>query len=163
MTIAETQRVDKLRVAGKTPLEVLVLLNRSRALRDIAPVSRTAMYDYCAGNTHQRDRPEKRGRRAVPMRKLKVYDAARKRLQKTVDNEHLVTWEDIAEAGAKDLKRKKLLKRGESGLSAERLRRRLGAELNVSRRRAPTHAALTDDDARRRLRQAERWVKHSAS
>ena len=110
MTIAETQRVDKLRVAGKTPLEVLVLLNRSRALRDIAPVSRTALYDYCAGNTHQRDRPEKRGRRAVPMRKLKVYDAARKRLQKTVDNEHLVTWEDIAEAGAKDLKRKKLLR-----------------------------------------------------
>ena len=77
------------------------------------------MCDHFAGNAYKRDHPEKRGRRAVPLRMLKVYDVARKRLQKTVDNERLVTWEDIAEAAAKDLKRKLLLKRGESGLSAE--------------------------------------------
>ena len=45
MTKAETQRVDKLRVAGKSPLEALALLNRSRALRDIVLVSRIAIYD----------------------------------------------------------------------------------------------------------------------
>ena len=45
MTLAETQRVDKFRLSGKTPLEVLALLNRSRALRDVALVSRTATYD----------------------------------------------------------------------------------------------------------------------
>ena len=57
----------------------------------------------------------------MPLRILKVYIVARKRLQKTVDNERLVTWEDIAEAAAKHSQRKLLLKRGESGLSAERL------------------------------------------
>ena len=58
----------------------------------------------------------------MPLRNLKVCDVGRKGLQKTVDNERLVTWEDIAEAAAKHPKRKLLLKRGESGLSAERLR-----------------------------------------
>ena len=70
MTHVETQRVDKLRVAGKSPLEALALLNRSRALRDIAPISRTAIYDYCAGKTHKRDHPEARGRPAMPLRTL---------------------------------------------------------------------------------------------
>ena len=78
MTLAEAKRVDKLRLGGKTPWEALALLNRSRALRGIAPVSRTAIYEYCAGKTHKRDHPENRGRRAVPLRNLKVYDAVRK-------------------------------------------------------------------------------------
>ena len=46
MTKAETQRVDKLRVAGKSPLEALAILNRSRALRDMALASRIAIYDH---------------------------------------------------------------------------------------------------------------------
>jgi len=91
MTLAETQRVDKLRLSGKTPLEVLALLNRSRALRDVAPVSRTAIYNYCAGKTHKRAHPESRGRRAVPLRNLKVYDAAPEKLQKESGNEHKAT------------------------------------------------------------------------
>ena len=67
MTQAETQRVDKYRFAGKTPLEALALVNRSRALRDIAPVSGTAIYDHWAGITHKNDHPETRGRRAMPL------------------------------------------------------------------------------------------------
>ena len=89
MTLAETQRVDKFRLSGKTPLEALAVLNRSRVLRDLPLVSRTAIYDYCAGKTHKRDHPETRGRRAVPLRNLKVYHAARRKLQKETDNEHV--------------------------------------------------------------------------
>jgi hypothetical protein len=36
MTNVETQVVDKLTLAGSSPLEALALLNRSGALRDIA-------------------------------------------------------------------------------------------------------------------------------
>ena len=44
MTQAEPQRVDKLRASGHSAMNAMSLLNRSCALRGIAPVSRTAMY-----------------------------------------------------------------------------------------------------------------------
>ena len=51
MTKAENGRVDGLRARGKSPMETLALINRSRSIRGIAPVSQTAMYDYFAGST----------------------------------------------------------------------------------------------------------------
>jgi hypothetical protein len=140
LTAAETSRIDTLRLAGKEPLEVLALLNRSRQIRNVAPLSRTSLYDYCSGKTHRRDHPEKRGRKAVGMRSLKVYNDARKELQKSSRNEYLVTWEDIADAGAKALRKKKLLKRNQAGLSPDWLRRRLRSEIGVGRRPAAAEA-----------------------
>ncbi len=44
---------------------------------------------------------------------MAVYDQVRKRLQKESGNEWAVTWEDVAEEGQMELRKRKLLKRSE--------------------------------------------------
>lgn len=94
---------------------------------------------------------------------MAVYDKVRLKLIRDAENEHVVTWEDIGEAGQKELRKKKFLRRSEEGLSAETLRKRMRAELNVGKRPAPQHPVRTQDEEKRRLRQGREWQEHPAS
>ena len=94
---------------------------------------------------------------------MAVYDRVRKRLQKESGNEWAVTWEDVAEEGQMELRKRKLLKRSEDGLAAETLRKRARDELGVGRRPAPQHVTRTDEDEKRRLSQAKVWVKKAST
>lgn len=70
----------------------------------------------------------------------------------------MVTWEDIAEAGQKELRKQKIPKRYETGLAAETLRKRMRSdELGNGKGPAPEHAARTDD-----REHAVDWASHPA-
>ena len=141
---------------GIEPQRILKTVNANRRRQRIEPASSSAAYRFLSGESYTRLGDDARGRPSkIGRKELAVYDAVRKRLQKTAKNEFQVTWEDIATQGQKELRKRKLLKRNEIGLSAESLRKRCRKDLNIGRRPAPRHASRTDDDETRRVRQAK--------
>ena len=129
LTDSELDRIHRYRAQGKTAKDVLLLLNRARASRRTLPISKTPLYDFLAGEAHCRRSKEKRGRKfSIRKSHLAIYNRTRKRLQQEAENEWHMTWEDIAIEGEKELKKNKLLKRNQSGLAAESLRKTMGVE-----------------------------------
>ena len=47
----ELDRIDKLRGKNMEPKTIRATINRARAVRGLAPVSKTALYDYLKGGT----------------------------------------------------------------------------------------------------------------
>ena len=66
----------------------------------------------------------KRRKSSVRKSHLAIYNRTRKGLQQEAGNEFRATWEDIATEGEKELKKNELLKRSQSGLAAETLRKK---------------------------------------
>ncbi len=160
----ELDRIDKLRGQGREPKFIRTTMNRARAIRKLSPVSKTSLYDYLKGSTYARDADENRGPTSIFGRKhFAVYDSIRKSLQKEAENEWTVTWDDIAVRGQAELRKRKLIKRTQDGLSAETLRKRMRDELGVGNRPAPKHITRTADDEQRRYRQSTTWDRQPAS
>ena len=157
--------MDQLQRKHKTPATIHELLVHERKKSDLTGPGLSTVYEYLAGNSYKRDAEETRGRESLFGRKeLHVYDNARKRLQKesaASDHPWVVTWGDIATAGQRELRKLKLLLRGEKGLAAETLRKRMRESLGVGKRPAPKHAVRTKDEEGRRYRQAGRWKKYT--
>ena len=92
--------MDKMQRAGDGALNILKAVNTARRRQGAEPTSNTAVYRYLAGETYGRNAGDDRGRPSkIGDKAMRVYDAARKRLQKDSDNEWSVTWEDVAEEG----------------------------------------------------------------
>ena len=163
LTSSELALADKLSKT-KTPQEIIAKLNKGRQRCGVADVSSSAVYRFLKGETHQRDKVETRGMVSnFGLKELRVYDTVRKRLQDAAENEWHVTWEDVAEAGQKELRKKGLLKRNASGLSEDRLQKRMREDLDIRKRPAPEYAVRTEDEEKRRYRQALEWQTHPAS
>jgi len=160
----ELSLMDRLQKQGSDPGPIFKAVNAARHRQRAPLASSSAVYRYLAGETYDRDAEEARGRTSnFGAEEMAVYDQVRKRLQKESGNEWAVTWEDVAEEGQMELRKRKLLKRSEDGLAAETLRKRARDELGVGRRPAPQHVTRTDEDEKRRLSQAKVWVKKAST
>ena len=157
----ELSLMDKMQKQKEEPSDVLKALVKLRRRRHANPPSSSAVYRYLGGETYC-EKQETRGRETnFGRRELLVYDQQRRALQAKAKNEYVVTWDDIAEAGEKELRKRKLIGRSENGLASESLRKRMRAELDVGRRPAPQHPVRTEDEEKRRLRQGIKWKKYS--
>ena len=160
----ELSLMDRLQKQGSDPGPIFKAVNAARHRQRAPLASSSAVYRYLASETYDRDAEEARGRTSnFGAEEMAVYDRVRKRLQKESGNEWAVTWEDVAEEGQMELRKRKLLKRSEDGLAAETLRKRARDELGVGRRPAPQHVTRTDEDEKRRLSQAKVWVKKAST
>ena len=160
----ELSLMDRLQKQGSDPWPIFKAVNAARHRQRAPLASSSAVYRYLASETYDRDAEEARGRTSnFGAEEMAVYDQVRKRLQKESGNEWAVTWEDVAEEGQMELRKRKLLKRSEDGLAAETLRKRARDELGVGRHPAPQHVTRTDEDEKRRLSQAKVWVKKAST
>ncbi len=139
-------RIDKLE-----PLEILDRLNKSRARRNIKPVSRSAVYRYVGGVSHKRGRKETRGRKPILGTKdVQTLNRIRRKMIKSADNETRITYSDlIEEAGYEDTCCQRLVEDALRGLG---VRYRPPRQKNL----------LTQEDAKNRLRVAKSWLKKPA-
>ena len=56
LTPVELSRIDALRMGGRTPNDIRTKINHSRSIRNITPISKTAVYDYLGGQAVGRSR-----------------------------------------------------------------------------------------------------------
>ena len=99
MSNAELDRTTALHAAGKTPVEVHALLQRTRAARGLPGPDLTTVRRALRGATGKRARVEARGRKAkVTIVKLRALDAARRRLIQRAKGETEVHIEDVMKA-----------------------------------------------------------------
>ena len=154
---AELSFVNRLQKKKNSANEILAAMTRRRKndrkkRKDTrGPPSIAAIYRLMSGKTYldeneQRGRPKQLGNAAV-----RVYNQVRRSLQKNAVNEYIVTWDDIAKEGAKVLRQRGLLKRGESGWSADWLRKKMGEQLGVGKRPAPERIGRDTGDRRRHI------------
>ena len=133
--IVKLALMDSMTKQGGTPMEITRMLAQRRKRCGSAGPSKSAVYRYLAAETYDKTVTETRGRPSTfGPREMAAYDSQRRKLQTQARNEYVVTWEDIAGSGQKELRKRKLLPKGEKGLAAESLRKRMRKELNVDKR-----------------------------
>ena len=145
---AELALMNKLQKQKPTPDEIFktIVAGRKKRGKCAAPNIST-VYRYLRGETHLPDDDEQRGSDPkLGETALKVYDQVRRNLQKAAGNDYVVTWADIAEAGERALRRKKMLKRGPEGWCADHLRKKMRSECGVGKRPAPARIGRTPED-----------------
>ena len=156
--------MDRMRSKGQGPSLMLKMLRKKRAGRCLPGPSLSSVKKYVAGHTHQRGVAEKRGRKKVlTSRCLQEYNKVRLQLQKTAQNEHVVTWSDIAKAGSRTARKKGLLPLRTKAPSTLTLSRRMRAELKVTKRPARARIARTTGEEKQRYEKALEWSAYSAS
>ena len=80
-------------------------LKQLRSRSGLFGPGKTAVYNFCSGNTHQRGVAEACGRKSkVPSRIVSAAATQRRKLTKAAGNEYIVTWEDVRKATKKMLK-----------------------------------------------------------
>lgn len=150
LTPQECQRIDKVVRGQKRKVsDALAQTNASRKRQGVEPISRSAVYRYCRGETHRRDAEETRGRTVtLTATHIRAADRARERLLKQANNERRVTWAMVIdEAGLQNL--------GCHRTICDTLRR----ELRVAFRPARKKIGLIEDDAKKRLKMAKTWKR----
>ena len=116
---AELAMMDRMLKKSMEPTKIIKKLAQWRRRRQLAQSSSSAVYRYLAGETYDQAIEETRGRTSpFGKKEMKVYDEQRKKLLAEAANEYVVTWDDIAESGQQELRKRKLLKRSEEGLAA---------------------------------------------
>lgn len=139
---AELVKVEDMRRAGKTGLVILRALQKARAKQSKAGPGKSAVYDFLAGKTHKQHLPETRGRKkAVTAKVLDVLDKHRKKLQKDVNSEWHVTWDDVLESAAKELRQKKLWGKRQKLFTASSAAKEMRDKRNVKKRASRKHLA----------------------
>ena len=93
---------------------------------------------------------------------LHEYNRVRVQLQKAAQNEHVVTWSDIAKEGARATRKKGLLSRRTKAPSKVTLSRRMRAEMKVTKRAARARIARTTGEEQQRHEKAVEWAGYSA-
>ena len=160
--------MDKLQKQKKTPKQIIETIEKGRKKKKAgvarAPPGANAVYRYLRGETHVTTSKETRGAKPVLGKgAMKVYNEVRKDLQKTANNEYVVTWASIAEAGQRALRRRGMLKRTEEGWCEDYLRKKMRDVLGVGKRPAPQRIGRDPADERRRLSKAAKWEDEPAS
>ena len=155
LTPQERRRIDSIvRRQKRLPSDAMAAINTARARRGVTETSLATVVRYCKGETHCRGRAaaETRGRPpALTRAQIRAANVARKRLVQKADGESRVTWAMvIEEAGLGGVACHKTL--------CDTLRRELGVAYRPARKKI----GLVEDDAKKRLAVAKRWVRKPA-
>ena len=164
ITSAERTTILRLLGEGCARSAILSMLQTSRSKNKDAGPNKSAVNRYIAGDAYQPGTVETRGRKvSLNRRALAIADAQRKGLIKKAGNEYTVTWEDVHKATLKDMKKKRILRRCDSGFTVDTLARRMREEKDVRSRPARARAARTEKDEKLRWKRAKAWVKYPTS
>ena len=146
------QADDFMRKKKLDTMSTLRKLNMARAKKGIPPLSKATIYRYVRGDTHKRGVAETRGRkRSLGRSDVKSLDRARRKLIKSANNQHRVTYDAVvSEAGYEEVC---CLRTVQSAL------RREGVRFRQPRRKV----YISEVDARERYRVAKQWVRRPQS
>ena len=149
----EMTMIDRIMRKDKgTATDALQCINVERSKRNIRQVEKSTVHRYARGRTHKRDAAETRGRkRALSKQSVRKLDQARRRLIKRADNQQRVTYAAvIKEAGLKDVVCQRVC---EDALRQE----------GVAYRHPRRKIYVSEDDAKKRLEVAKKWIKRPSS
>ena len=148
MSNAELDRTTALHAAGKTPVEVHALLQRTRAARGLPGPDLTTVRRALRGATGKRARVEARGRKAkVTIVKLRALDAARRRLIQRAKGETEVHIKDVMRAARV------------TDVSPSTVSKHFKKHLGVNWRSPRAEPLRTEDDMAARVAMCAKW-KH---
>ena len=92
--------MDKLQKRKQEPSDIFKRLVQLRRRRRQTPPSLSSVYRYLGGETYCAKEETRGAGTTFGRRELAVYDQQRRVLQAKANNEYVVTWDDIAKAGA---------------------------------------------------------------
>ena len=122
------------------------------------------MYKFLAGDTHQRDSSDTRGRPSnLPRGLVRVANAQMLKLIRAAKNEWMVTWEDVYKETKKTLRARGLLTRSCKMPSQDWLQRVMREKTSVRSRPGKRRIARTAKDEERRFEQALTWKRRPSS
>ena len=145
LTIAEQVLLDTmLRQEGACVKDAWQRISADRLAKKVQPLHISNVYRFAKGLTHKRCSTETRGRkRTLSGSDIRTLETTRRKLLRTADSEHRVTYADIAE---------------ESGLGDKaslRTHAQALRDLGVRFRRPREKVCITAEDAKKRLRTAK--------
>ena len=157
----ELATMDRLVAKGAEAKKIVTNLQAKRARRHEPGPSPSAVYKFLAGDTHQRDKSETRGRPSkLPRGLVREANAQRLKLIRAAKNEWMVTWEDIYKATKKALRAKGLLTRQCHMPSQDWLRRVMRKKTSVRSRPGKRRIARTSNDEEKRFEKGVAWKRH---
>ena len=153
LTPKECQRVDELVGHSKLSVSAAVdKINSARRRADSEEIGYSAVCKYVRGESHRRDRPEKRGRKKIlkpsDVRKL---NRVRKSTIKQARSQKRVVWKDIHLAA------------GYENTCSLRTVQRAVRKTGVKYRKAREKIYISEDDAKVRLVTCKEWLEKPGS
>ena len=150
LTKAEMNFIDDLVMRQKkTGAHAWRALNAKRLKAGVDEVSIKPIHSYINGLTHRRGAKDRRGagQNLITKGQLRKLLNTRRRMIREADGEHRVTYADVVEETGLDLQ-----------CCARTVQNKM-REVGIAYRPARAKVQISEDDARKRLEFAKRWVK----